>query len=140
MDQALMENETDEFVDNETDEVLDPETDALVEKMMAERAVFDRWERSHSRLARMVWGKTPPCLIVTEVFLLMKRTVECWPESREVFQERLPQFQEFLATFQAETEQMGQLPDANPLPRLDIGPVGHHWRGIEEKSLAVFGG
>jgi hypothetical protein len=104
MDQAFVDNETDEFVDNETDEVLDPETDALVEKLHAERAVFDRWERSHSRFGRMVYaaeggGKTPLCLIAEEAFLLMKRTVLCWPESREFFQQRLPEFQEFLATF-----------------------------------------
>ena len=130
----------DEDTDEDTDEVLDPETEALVEKMMAEKAPFDRWERSHSRLARLVWGEAPLCLIATEVFLLMKRTTECWPEFRKVFQERLPEFQEFLATFQAETEHMGQLRDANPLPKLDIGPVGPHWRGAEEKSLAVVGG
>ena len=130
----------DEDTDEDTDEVLDPETDALVEKLMAESAPFDRWERSHSRLARLVWGEAPLCLIATELFLLMKRTTECWPEFRKVFQERLPEFQEFMATFQAETEHMGQLRDANPLPKLDIGPVGPHWRGIEEKSLAVVGG
>jgi hypothetical protein len=88
----------------ETDESVDKETEELVEELLAERGSFDRWERSHSRLGRMVYvaeggGKTPLCLIAEEVFLLMKRTVLCWPESREFFQQRLPEFQEFLATF-----------------------------------------
>ena len=112
----------DEVTDEDTDELLDPETEALVEKLMAERAPFDRWEQSHSRLARLVWREAPLCLIATEVFLLMKRTTECWPEFRKDFQERLPEFQEFLATFQAETGHMGQLPDAPPSPGWTLAP------------------
>jgi hypothetical protein len=88
----------------ETDESVDKETEGFVEEFLDERVVFDRWERSHSRFGRMVYaaeggGKTPLCLIAEEAFLLMKRTVLCWPESREFFQQRLPQFQEFLVTF-----------------------------------------
>ncbi len=76
----------------------------FVDELLGEKAVFDRWEKSYSRLGRMVYGGEASgspalCLVVDEAFLLMKRTVLCWPEARTLFQQRLPQFEEFLATF-----------------------------------------
>lgn len=90
-------------MDTDTAEVVDKETDELLDKFLAERAVWDRLERSHSRLGRFVFrsegGDTmPDCLIEEELFLLMRRLVTCFPGIRPRLQERLPELQDFLAT------------------------------------------
>jgi hypothetical protein len=93
MDQATL-----EFVDQETDEL-----DELVEKLHAERVVWDGFERSHSRLGRLVFrsegdDKIPDCLIEAELFILMRRLATCFPGIRPLLQKRLPELQNFLAT------------------------------------------
>ena len=98
MDQATI-----AFADQATDEFLDQETDELVEKLQAEGAVWDRFERSHSRLGRFVFrsegdDKIPDCLIEEELFILMRRLATCFPGIRPFLQQRLPELQEFLAT------------------------------------------
>jgi len=97
------------FVGEETDEFLDQETEELVKNLHAEGAVWDRFERSHSRLGRLVYwaeagGKTPDCLIEQELFMLMRRLATCFPGVRTRLQERLPELQEFLATGLSDVE------------------------------------
>jgi len=84
-------------------------TDELVDELISKRAVWDRLERSHSRLGRFVFrteggDKIPDCLVEEEFFLLMRRLVTCFPGVRSLLQEHLPEFQEFLATCPSDLE------------------------------------